>query len=150
VLGSRRLHENGHPEIAVLLPLGWHGGGPHGDPNSLAFKLRGHVLHARLDRLEGEVGMEVQRELEVVRAPGHVGDPRSDEAGNVRHGLDRFNLDTEQDSFVPPGRVLAPSSRSSAGSKAESVGTAPAPPPERAVVGEIEASWTVADSITSG
>ena len=88
--------------------------------------------------LSGVVGMEVERELEVVRAPGHVGDARSDEAGDVGHRLDGLDLNAEQDGLVPPGGVLAPRGRRGAGAQTQSVGPAPAPPPDRAVVGEVD------------
>jgi hypothetical protein len=40
--------------------------------------------------------------------------------------------------LIPPGSVLAPPGRSRAVPQTQSVGTAPAPPPDRAVVGEVD------------
>src|SRR6476619_123951 len=72
--------EDGHAEVAIPLPLGRRRGRAHRDADARALELLGYIRHALVDCPEWEVGMEVERELEVVRAPGHVGDLGSDEA----------------------------------------------------------------------
>jgi hypothetical protein len=54
--------------------------------------------------------MSLELELEVIWTERHVSDARFYEAGDVGHGLDVFDLNTERDGVVPPGsdRPLVP------------------------------------------
>ena len=68
-----------------------------------------------------------------------MGDARSDEAGDVRHRLDGLDLDAEQDGLRSTRRrTRAGRSGAVLVAQAQSVGPAPAAPPDRAVVGEVE------------
>src|SRR5919199_1800732 len=82
--------------------------------------------------------MLLERKLQVIWSPSNVRDAWFDKLPDVADRFYRLNLNAQQQGLVPPVGVGASGSRGGVVAQAEPVRTAPAPPPDGAVVREVD------------